>query len=66
MIGKGLEAEFKHYLDRCLFCGQCEESCPVNAITMTEEYELASYDRAGMIIEFKREEKTSEKPISIE
>jgi len=25
MIGKGLEAEFKHYLDRCLFCGQCEE-----------------------------------------
>ena len=57
MIGKGLEAEFKHYLDRCLFCGQCEEVCPVNAITMTEEYELASYDRAGMIIKFKREEK---------
>lgn len=59
MIGKGPEAEFKHHLDRCLFCGQCEEVCPVNAITMTEEYELASYDRAEMIIEFKREEKAS-------
>ncbi|MHA2315627.1 MAG: 4Fe-4S binding protein [Candidatus Hermodarchaeia archaeon] len=61
MIGKGPEAEFKHHLDRCLFCGQCEEVCPVNAITMTEQYELTSYDRLGMIIEFKREEKASKK-----
>ena len=60
MIGKGLKAELKIYLGRCLFCGQCEEVCPVNAITMTEEYELASYDRAGMVIEFKREEKASQ------
>lgn len=58
MIGTGSEAEFRHYLDRCLFCGQCEENCPQNAITMTEEYELASYERAGMVIEFKREGKT--------
>lgn len=61
MIGKGSEAELEHYLDRCLFCGQCEEVCPVNAITLTEEYELTSYNRAGMIIEFKREEKV--KPV---
>jgi len=61
MIGKGSEAELEHHLDRCLFCGQCEEVCPVNAITLTEEYELASYNRAGMIIEFKREEKV--KPV---
>lgn len=54
MIGKGSEAEFKHYLDRCIFCGWCEEVCPTDAITMTEEYELAGYDRAEMIIEFKR------------
>ena len=54
MIGKGSEAEFKHHLDRCIFCGQCEEVCPVNAIRMTEDYELADYDRAGMVIEFKR------------
>ena len=54
MIGKGLELEFKHYLDRCLFCARCVEVCPVTAIKMTEEYELARFDRDAMIIEFKR------------
>jgi formate hydrogenlyase subunit 6/NADH:ubiquinone oxidoreductase subunit I len=54
MRGKGRKAEFKHYLGRCLFCGQCEEICPVNAITMTEEYELTSYIQAEMIREYKR------------
>lgn len=58
MIGKGSEAEFKHYIDRCLFCGQCKEVCPVNAIDMTEEYELATSDRSGMIIEYKRKVKS--------
>jgi len=54
MIGKGAEAEIKHYLDRCMFCGQCSESCPRNAITMTEEFELASYSRDKMVYEYKR------------
>ena len=54
MIGRGSKAEFKHHLDRCMFCGHCEEVCPTNAIRMTEEYELASYDRTGMVIEFRR------------
>jgi formate hydrogenlyase subunit 6/NADH:ubiquinone oxidoreductase subunit I len=66
MIGKGPEAGFNHHLGRCLFCGQCEEVCPVNAITMTEQYELTSYNRLGMIIEFKREEKASGRAISME
>ena len=59
MIGTGTEAEFKYHLDRCLFCGKCEEDCPRKAIMMTEEYELACYDRAGMVIEFKRENEPS-------
>jgi len=46
MIGKGLEAEIKHYVGRCMFCGQCAEICPENAIRMSEEYELADFDRA--------------------
>lgn len=54
MIGKGMEAEITHYVDRCMFCGQCAESCPRNAITMTKEFELADYSREKMVYEYKR------------
>mgnify|MGYP002905928465 FL=1 len=26
---------------RCIFCGRCEEACPMEAIKLTEEFELA-------------------------
>nr|YP_009549412.1 NADH dehydrogenase subunit I [Scoliosorus ensiformis]AYW16561.1 NADH dehydrogenase subunit I [Scoliosorus ensiformis] len=29
----------------CIFCGNCIEYCPTNCLSMTEEYELSSYDR---------------------
>lgn len=29
----------------CIFCGNCVEYCPTNCISMTEEYELSTYDR---------------------
>jgi NAD(P)H-quinone oxidoreductase subunit I len=38
----------KHYsidFGVCIFCGNCVEYCPTNCLSMTEEYELASYDR---------------------
>jgi formate hydrogenlyase subunit 6/NADH:ubiquinone oxidoreductase subunit I len=35
-------------LDRCTFCGQCAESCPFGAITLSEEFELAQYDRKSL------------------
>jgi len=56
MIGKGLESEIKHYVDRCMFCGLCAEICPKNAIRMSEEYELAGFDRSKMIYEYKRDD----------
>jgi len=56
MIGKGLKAVIRHHVDRCMFCGQCAESCPRGAITMTNEYELAGYDRSRMVYEYRREE----------
>lgn len=34
---------------KCLFCGYCVEACPVRALTMTQEYELASYTRESLL-----------------
>jgi len=30
---------------RCIYCGFCEEACPVDAVILREHYELADYDR---------------------
>jgi len=32
-------------LDRCIFCGQCAEGCTHGAITLSEDFELAQYDK---------------------
>ena len=40
--------ELKHYsidFGVCIFCGNCVEYCPTNCLSMTEEYEIAAYDR---------------------
>ncbi len=40
--------ELKHYsidFGVCIFCGNCVEYCPTNCLSMTEEYELATYER---------------------
>ncbi|MCL7030615.1 hypothetical protein MKW94_015568 [Papaver nudicaule] len=31
----------------CIFCGNCVEYCPTNCLSMTEEYELSTYDLIG-------------------
>ena len=36
-------------MSRCMFCGLCEEACPEEAIVMSREVELASYDRGSML-----------------
>jgi formate hydrogenlyase subunit 6/NADH:ubiquinone oxidoreductase subunit I len=36
-------------LDRCTFCGQCADSCPFGAITLSDDFELAQYDRESLI-----------------
>jgi NADH-quinone oxidoreductase subunit I len=35
-------------MSRCMFCGLCEEACPEEAIVMSQEVEIASFDRASM------------------
>jgi NADH-quinone oxidoreductase subunit I len=50
--GENYEKEvrlFEINIARCIFCGLCIEACPKNALKMTGEYELACYNRDGMI-----------------
>ena len=49
-----------HYtfdVSRCLFCGLCQEVCPTNAIELTQDFELATYDRSTMVWDRERLEK---------
>jgi NADH-quinone oxidoreductase subunit I len=38
-------------MSRCMFCGLCEEACPEEAIVMSREVELTTFDRAALTFE---------------
>ena len=40
---------FIYDTSRCMFCGLCEDACPVDALELTQDFELASYTREGQI-----------------
>ncbi|MBI2560354.1 MAG: NADH-quinone oxidoreductase subunit NuoB [Planctomycetes bacterium] len=44
----------KRYLQlshaRCIFCGLCEEVCPYKAITITNDFELATTKKEGLLL----------------
>jgi NADH-quinone oxidoreductase subunit I len=42
-------ATYEIDLLRCIFCGYCVEACPVDAIRMTETFELANYKRSDFV-----------------
>jgi NADH-quinone oxidoreductase subunit I len=33
---------------RCVFCGLCVDACPFDALSMSNDYELAAYDKASL------------------
>jgi NADH-quinone oxidoreductase subunit I len=41
--------EFTYDTSRCMFCGLCEDACPVDALELTQDFELAAYTREGAI-----------------
>ncbi len=50
--GAGIErypVAFDIDMSRCMFCGLCEEACPEEAIVMSREVEIASFDRESMV-----------------
>ena len=37
-------------LMRCVFCGDCETACPVEAVVLGHDFELAVYERDGLLL----------------
>ena len=35
-------------MTKCIYCGLCQEACPVDAIVETQEFEYASETRAAL------------------
>jgi NADH-quinone oxidoreductase subunit I len=40
---------FTYDTSRCMFCGLCEDACPVDALELTQDFEIATYNRDGQI-----------------
>ncbi|HKX46653.1 MAG TPA: NADH-quinone oxidoreductase subunit I [Planctomycetota bacterium] len=39
---------------RCILCGFCEEACPKDAIFMSDELELAAFDRKALVYDIDK------------
>ena len=48
-VGERYAAIYQINYNRCIFCGLCIEACPTRALTMTNEYELSSPTREGLV-----------------
>lgn len=40
--------QWQLFLGRCIFCGRCEEVCPTRAIVLSQEFELAVFNKADL------------------
>ena len=41
--------DFTYDTSRCMFCGLCEDACTVDALELTQDFEIATYNRQGQI-----------------
>jgi NADH-quinone oxidoreductase subunit I len=44
-------ARYLYNLGTCMFCNLCVETCPFFAIVMSDQHELATTDRSGLVID---------------
>ena len=51
--GKFKLEKYQIDLAHCIFCGNCVEHCPENALSMSKNYELASSNKEDLIITLK-------------
>ena len=42
---------FTYDTSRCMFCGLCEDACPVDALELTQDFEMAGYTRDGQVLD---------------
>ena len=50
-VGERYARVYQINYNRCIFCGLCIEACPTRALTMSNEYELATDSRDGLVYE---------------
>ncbi len=51
--GKFKVSKYEIDISHCIFCGNCVEHCPENAIKMTKNYELASLNKKDLVLTLK-------------
>jgi formate hydrogenlyase subunit 6/NADH:ubiquinone oxidoreductase subunit I len=56
------KCEATFFLDRCIFCAQCVDSCNKSCLKTTKNYELAALDRPSLKITFKAQPENGDKP----
>ena len=53
--GKFEVTNYQLDISHCIFCGNCVENCPENALRMSDEYELASSNKNDFVIKMKEQ-----------
>jgi formate hydrogenlyase subunit 6/NADH:ubiquinone oxidoreductase subunit I len=45
------EKKVKFDVVRCMFCGQCVETCPKKAIALSSDFEMVVYEKEGLVVQ---------------
>jgi NADH-quinone oxidoreductase chain I len=51
--GRNFASVYTIDIGRCIFCGNCVEVCPRNALVMTKRFELAEFSKEALVCDKK-------------